>query len=121
MLHFFIGGGALMWPILVLGLLLVGSATRYMLDGEPVRLRFIALLSLALLVTTALATALDVSMVMAHLDHTPVERVRASLTHGLKESSRPAILGLGLLGLALDLLAIGAYRVGRRELRAAKG
>jgi hypothetical protein len=121
MLSFFIEGGVLMWPILVLGLLVMGSAIRYLLDGEPVRLRFIALVSLALLATIALATILDVNRVMAYLARARPEQVRALLAQGLKESSRPAILGFALLGLALDLLVIGAYRVGRRELRAAKG
>jgi hypothetical protein len=128
MVDFFIEGGAPMFPILILGLLVVASATRYMLDGEPVRLRFVAVLSVALLVTVALATVLDVSMVLKHLargelhgNALPPGATVKVLFQGLKESSRPAILGLGLLGLALDLLAIGAYRVGRRELRAAKG
>jgi hypothetical protein len=121
MVMFFVEGGALMFPILALGLLVVGSAARYMLDGEPVRLRFVGLLSLALLVTVALATVLDVSLVLAFLTRTPPAEVTSMLMQGLKESSRPAILGLGLLGLALDLVVIGAYRVGRRELRAAKG
>lgn len=121
MLTFLLEGGAMMFPILVLGLLVIGSATRYMLDGEPVRLRFVALLSLALLVTVALAVVLDVSVGMGHLSRARPEQVRGLLFQGVKESSRPAILGLGLLGLALDLVAIGAYRVGRRELRAAKG
>jgi hypothetical protein len=121
MVQFIIEGGALMFPILVLGVLAVVSATRYLIDGEPVRLRFLTLLALALLVTTALAVVLDVSMVMAGLTTSRPEHVRVLLAQGLRESSRPAILGLGALGLALDLVLIGAYRVGRRELRAARG
>ena len=40
---------------------------------------------------------------------------------GMKECSRPAVLGLPLLGLALILVTIGVYRVGRRELAASSG
>src|SRR4051794_4446635 len=115
MRNFFIEGGALMWPVLVLGLLVVVSAVRYMLDGEPVRLRFITVCSLALLATVALAVVLDVSAVLAFLAHVPPEQFRTVVVVGLKESSRPAILGFGLLGVALDLVVIGAYRLGRRE------
>ena len=39
------------------------------------------------------------------------------LVAGLKESTRPALLGFGLLSLSLILVAIGVYRVGQRELR----
>jgi hypothetical protein len=121
MFNFFVEGGFLMWPVLAIGLLTVGSATRYMIDTEPVRLRFFFFLTLALLTTTALATVMDVSMVLTHLtDVDPTKRL-ILLAVGLKESSRPAILALGLLGLALDLIAIGAYRAGRRELKAAAG
>ena len=41
MLEFFHEGGWGMYPVLVLGLMLMVSAARYALDGEPVRLRFI--------------------------------------------------------------------------------
>jgi hypothetical protein len=121
MLNFFIEGGVLMWPILVLGLVTVGSAARYLVDGEPVRLRFIALVSLALLVTIALATVMDVGKVVSFAYRLPPAETTKMVLAGLAESSRPAALGLGLLGLALDLVVIGAYRVGRRELRAARG
>lgn len=121
MLMFFIQGGLLMWPILVLGLLAVGSATRYLFDGEPIRLRFLLFVTLALLATTALATVLDVSLVLARIAGTQPQERAALLAVGLKESSRPAILAFGLLGLAFDLVAVGAYRVGRRELSAARG
>ncbi|HEY0709835.1 MAG TPA: hypothetical protein VGG33_23680 [Polyangia bacterium] len=121
MLTFFIEGGILMWPILVLGLLMVGSAGRYLLDGEPIRLRFLLFLGLALLATTVLAVAMDVSLVLTYLGKASREDLLLILAEGLKESSRPAILAFALLGLALDLIAIGVYRVGRRELKAAKG
>jgi hypothetical protein len=43
------------------------------------------------------------------------------ILEGLKESTRPGVMGLLLLALALVLVSIGVYRVGLRELRAARG
>jgi hypothetical protein len=123
MVNFFKEGGAGMFPVLVLGLILLVSSLRYLIDGEPVRVRFFVVLSLALLTAIAMAVITDVAKVMDFLARGGVapDDFRQVLAMGLKESSRPAIPGLGLLGLSLDLLAIGYYRVGRRELRAAKG
>jgi hypothetical protein len=124
MANFFIEGGPGMFPILVLGLILVVTSVRYLLDGEPVRLRFAAVLALALLAAVAVATVLDLSNVMKALAsgyrRPPHDDDLRLLAGGLMESSRPAILGFALLALALDLIAIGVYRVGRRELRAAR-
>jgi hypothetical protein len=121
MADFFIEGGLGMFPVLIIGLILLLAAVRYMIDTEPVRLRLIAMLSLALLTAVALAVTLDVSKVLQFASRIQPERVRALIIDGLGESSRPAVLGLGLLALALDLVAIGVYRAGRRELKAAKG
>lgn len=126
MVNFFVEGGALMFPVLVLGIILVASAARYMIDGEPVRLRFVGVVSLSLLAAVMLAVILNTSQVLAYLSHGggkpfPADAWKLLLFTGLMESLRPAILGFGLLGLGLDLLAIGVYRVGRRELRAARG
>jgi hypothetical protein len=122
--EFFVEGGWGMYPVLVLGLILVGSAGRYAFDGEPVRLRFIGALSLTLLAFIATALTSDVAKVFWYLESP--ERVSDAmflriLAEGLKESSRPALLGLPLLGVALILVTIGVYRVGRRELTAAGG
>ena len=48
MLEFFTDGGFVMYPILVVGAILLANGTSYALDCEPVRLRLLAALSLVL-------------------------------------------------------------------------
>ena len=110
-----------MFPVLLVGLVVLYASIRYLVDGEPVRLRFILALVLAQLALVAQATLADVAAVMNHLIHTKPEMRSVLLVAGLKESTRPALLGFGLLSLSLILVAIGVYRVGQRELRAARG
>ena len=44
---FFVEGGWGMFPVLLVGLVVLYASIRYLVDGEPVRLRFILALSLA--------------------------------------------------------------------------
>jgi hypothetical protein len=118
---FFIEGGWGMFPILVMGLLLVWAAVRYAIDSEPVRLRFITALGIALGVTTLHATWTCFAAVFHFLQSVPDPQFRSTLMTGLVESTRPATLGGALLSLALILVAVGAYRSGRRELAALGG
>lgn len=125
MVQFFMEGGWGMYPVLIVGVILLVSAAQYAFDGEPVRLRVITALALLLLVFVAEGMLTDVATVLWYVasdEHglTPELRSRA-LLEGLKESTRPGVLGLGLLGLGLTLVTIGVHRVGRRELAAARG
>jgi hypothetical protein len=125
MIDFFVEGGVGMWPVLVLGVILVGSSGRFAWDREPVRLRFIAVLSLALLTFVAegmLASAAKVMWAVSDPEKRLPTDARVSIFfEGLKECSRPGILGFGLLGLALIMVAVGVYRTGHRELQATRG
>jgi len=121
MLQFFHEGGWGMFPILVVGLIVLFASTRYLIDGEPVRLRFILALSLAQLALVTQATIADVAAVMNALKHANPDIRLLLLVAGLKECTRPALLGFGLLSLSLILVAIGVYRVTQRELKAARG
>ena len=118
---FFIEGGWGMFPVLVMGLVLVWAAVRYAIDSEPVRLRFIAALGLALTVTTLHATWTCFAAVFHFLQTVPDTQLRTTLMTGLVESTRPATLGGALLSLALIVVAVGAYRSVRRELAALRG
>jgi len=121
---FFKEGGWGMYPVLVLGVILVVSAARYAIDGESARLRFVIAMSLSLVASIATACTADVAMVFWYLqspERVPDAMFHRILAEGLKESSRPAMLGLSLLGLALIAVSIGVYRTGRRELAAASG
>jgi hypothetical protein len=121
MATFFIEGGWGMFPVLVMGLVLVWAAVRYAMDSEPVRLRFIAALGLALTITMLHATWTCLAAVFHFLEKVPDAGFRTTLMTGLLESTRPVTLGGALLSLALVLVAVGAYRSGRRELAALRG
>jgi hypothetical protein len=121
---FFMEGGWGMYPVTIVGVILVVSAARYALDGEAVRLRFVVALSLALVASIATACTADMAKVFFYLEspeRVPDAMFLRVLVEGMKESSRPAVLGLPLLGLALIAVSIGVYRTGRRELVAARG
>jgi hypothetical protein len=118
MMQFFIEGGWGMYPVLVMGVILVVASLRYAMDSEPVRLRFIAAIALALVVTMVHATWTCFAAVFHYLEQSKDERWLRSLMTGLMESTRPATLGGALLAVGLILVAVGAYRSGQRELRA---
>jgi len=115
MIRFFIEGGWGMYPVLVMGLILVGASIRFSVDMEPVRLRFITVLSLALAVTMLHATLTCVVAVLEYMKRHP-ENVTRTLLTGLLESTRTASLGGAFLSIALVLVSVGFYRSGRREL-----
>jgi hypothetical protein len=48
MRDFFVEGGWSIYPVLLVGLILLASSGRYAIDLEPIRSRFIAALSLSL-------------------------------------------------------------------------
>jgi hypothetical protein len=61
-------GGWGMWPILVLGLVALASATRYAIRPEVDCVRFIAALWLTLLVAVVHATVTDVAAVFRYFE-----------------------------------------------------
>jgi hypothetical protein len=121
MRDFMIEGGWGMWPVLVFGLLLLGSSVLYSLRPHPPRLRFIVAMSVLIAVASAHAMLTDVAMVFKHTPRFPADRHFAVLLTGLKESTRPGILGGAFLVLALVFVAVGVYRLGRRELASPAG
>jgi hypothetical protein len=128
MMEFFAEGGWGMWPVLVIGMVLIASAGRYAFDREPVRMRFIAILSWTYLAFIAMATLTDVATVLWAVSSEDTsgenwagdKRLRIFL-EGMKECTRPGVMGLAFLCVALVLVCIGVYRSGLRELRAARG
>lgn len=122
MLEFFREGGWGMYPVLVFGLVMLATAARYAWDFEPARLRFVVATAMVVIVSTAHAMLTDLAQVLWYVsepERVPDAALTRTIITGLMESTRPGGLGGALLSLALVLVAIGVYRGGRRELRAA--
>jgi hypothetical protein len=106
-------GGWGMWPILLIGLVTLASATRYAIRPERLCVRFVAALWLTLLVAVVHATTTDLAAVFRYFEdegRAPDSQITRLLLVGLKESTRPAALGGIFLTLAPLLVAVGIYR-----------
>ena len=106
-------GGWGMWPILVIGVVTLASATRYAIRPERLCLRFVAVLWVTLLTAVAHATVTDVAAVFRYFEdpaRAPDNQSVRRLFLGLKESTRPAALGGIFLTLVPLLAAAGVYR-----------
>lgn len=106
-------GGWGMWPIMLLGVVALASATRYALRPERLCLRFVGLLWLTLLVAVVHASVTDVAAVFRYFEdpvRAPDNQIVRMLFMGLKESTRPAALGGIFLTLVPLLAAAGVYR-----------
>jgi hypothetical protein len=122
MMQMWIEGGWGMFPVLVFGLVTLYASGRYAVDGEPVRLRFVAAMSVLLLASMVHSMLTNVAAVFSFLqdpERAPDAELSRILFTGLMESTRPGALGGALLVLALVLVAVGVYRAGRKELRLA--
>ena len=106
-------GGGGMWPVLLLGIVALASATRYAARPERLCLRFISILWVTLLVVIVHASITDVAAVFHYLEdpaRAPDGQMARLLVTGLKESTRPAALGGIFLTLVPLLAAVGVYR-----------
>ena len=108
-------GGWGMWPILLLGLAALASAVRYAARPERQSLRFAAALWVTLVVAVVHASITDLAAVFGYFQdpgRAPDPQIPRTLLIGLKESTRPAVLGGIFLTLAPLLAAVGLYREG---------
>ena len=106
-------GGWGMWPVLMLGLVALASATRYALRPERLCLRFVAVLWLTLLVADRSRDGHRRRGGLSLLEdpaRAPDGQMARLLVMGLKESTRPAALGGVFLTLVPLLAAAGVYR-----------
>lgn len=115
--EFMLEGGWGMWPILLFGVVALGSAARYGVTPHRSSLRFVALLWVTLLATVAHATVTDLAAVFAYFETHPASAVTSALLIGLKESSRPMALGGIFLTLIPLLGAVGVYRASALSAR----
>jgi hypothetical protein len=111
-------GGWGMWPVMLLGLVTLASAVRYMVRPERYCLPFIAALWVTLAAAVIHATVTDVAAVFHYLEdpiRAPDGQVARLLVAGLKESSRPAALGGIFMTLVPLFVAGGFYRAAYRR------
>ncbi len=120
MLEFFLEGGPLMWPVLAFGLVLVGASIHYAVRANAAHRRFLKALSILLFLATVHSMLLDVSKVLGFLVKVKPDEVVPFLSEGLKESTRPGLLGGTFLVLGWVLIAVGEYRAARRGTSAPK-
>lgn len=116
----FILGGLGMYPILVTGLIIIVAAIRYALDGEPIRLRFIAATAIAMVAMMMFWTLCDVVIMLRgmHAPQVIADKAHTALVEGLSAVINQWGLGLLSISLAAIAVAIGAYRAGARQIRA---
>ncbi|HMF43568.1 MAG TPA: hypothetical protein VKQ32_23000 [Polyangia bacterium] len=108
-------GGWGMWPILLLGLAALASAVRYATRPDRQGLRFVAALWLTLMIAVVHASITDVAAVFGYFQdpgRAPDPQIPRTLLIGLKESTRPAVLGGIFLTLVPLLGAVGIFREG---------
>jgi hypothetical protein len=119
MIDFFVEGGALMWPLLVFSLVLLGASGRYAWAPDPRRIRFIVAMGVVVLAVTVHASLIDIAKVLSFAKTLSEPDRTTLLLEGIKESSRPAALAGAAIAVAALLVAVGAFRAGRRETRGA--
>ena len=106
-------GGPMMWPIMVFGVVTTGAAGRFAWRPERERLGLAFGMWLTTLTQIICATWGDLSSVFRTLQDAtavPDDRVARTLFEGLRECTRPGLLGGQFLVLALLLVAIGLGR-----------
>jgi hypothetical protein len=118
MIQFFREGGVAMYPIAVIGLVLLGASVRYAIDAEPIRRGFIIAMAWTLVAMTLFATWIGLAAVFQYMETVKEVEFASTLMTGFKEVARNGLLGGLLLTLSLIATAVGTYRAGRRELRA---
>jgi hypothetical protein len=116
----FLAGGLGMYPILATGLILVVAAIRYAIDGETIRLRFVFHLSLANLAMMFFFGVYGVVFALKGMAAAAQAERDAGLAAGLSITINVWALGLLSFALAFTAVAVGTYRVGRRQLEALK-
>ncbi len=122
MLDFFREGGWGMWPVLVFGLVALGSAGRYAWDMEGARLRFAIVMIVLVAISSLHAMLTDLAAVFSFVSD-PENVADSDLARivftGLMESTRPGAMAGLFIVLALCLVAVGVQRDGQRQLRTA--
>jgi len=113
MSHYLRAGGFTTWVVLVLGLVLLIAAVRFLVAASPRRLAFLRAMSLAYVAfiiggVATNFTAVSFAIARAAPEDKPLDL--PSLLYGFGEALTPAGIGFSLLGLVWLLIAIGVRR-----------
>ncbi|MBK7860581.1 MAG: hypothetical protein IPJ65_18680 [Archangiaceae bacterium] len=117
MLEFFIAGGPPMVFLLVLGLLAVVSAARFMRSPDARRVATVVALSVATFFAAVTGVVADLSVFthrVAQNEDWLEHQLAAVVLQGFSESLSPAILGGTLLCVTWMLMAVGYRRLSAR-------
>lgn len=117
MLQFFINGGLPMVFVLVLGLIGLVSAARFMRSPDARKVAPVVALSVATLFAALTGVASDLMVVTHVVASEPGfhdEKMPIVLLQGFSESMSPAILGGTLLCVTWMVMAVGYRRLGVR-------
>ena len=121
MVRFFVEGGWAMWPVLIFGMVTIGSAIRFVQRPETAQLKFVAAIGLTTLMFTIHATWMNLGSTFRSLEdpeRVPDAELVRTIFAGLKESTRAGTLGLHLLAAACLLVAIGFLRAKQKTAAA---
>lgn len=111
--HYLRAGGYTTWILIVLGLVLVVTAVKFMRDATPKRLAFLRALSLAYALFTLGGVATNITAVLYNVVRwrEPGKPLDLDiLLFGLGEALTPAGMGFTILGLVWLLIALGVRR-----------
>lgn len=111
--HYLRAGGYTTWIVIVIGLILLVAAVRFLLAASPRRLAFLRALSVAyvLLILGGVATNFTTvfwNVVRSRPENGPLDV--DALLYGFGEALTPAGMGFSILGLIWLLIAIGVRR-----------
>jgi hypothetical protein len=111
--HYLRAGGYTTWIVIVVGLVLLIAAVRFLITASPRRLAFLRAMSVAyvLFILGGVATnftSVFYNVVRGHPEGTPIDL--DALLWGFGEALTPAGMGFSILGLIWLLIAIGVRR-----------
>lgn len=111
--NFIRDGGYVSWVIIILGLVLLIAAVRFVIAATPRRLAFLRAMSVALLLLVFGGVATNFTAVFYGVvrEHERSGELKIDwLLHGFGEALTPAGFGLTLLGVVWLLIAFGVRR-----------
>jgi hypothetical protein len=115
MFELMVNGGPIMWPILILGGVGLGTAAWFAVRAEGRVRGFLDSMSRSVVCVTLVSLALDLMATCFAVKEVPPEQKGPILVQGFGESMSPLVLGFALLALMHLLTAVGQRRLDARK------